>query len=374
MGTGREPRQVWAGCDRAAVGDDPRSTDPRATLLALAERAPALEGLDRYGGGDLAERLERRVADLLGKEAAVWMPSGTMAQQIALRLHREHSGRDAVGFHAHCHLDVREERAYAALHGLRAAVVGDRDRLIATADLELVGEPLSALLLELPQRDLGGELPTWDDLVQLCAAARQRGAALHLDGARLWQCPPYYERALDEIAGLFDTVYVSFYKDLCAPAGAALAGPRELIDEARVWQVRHGGRLFTVYPFMLAAERGLDERLPEIPRVVAHARELGAALSSLDDVQVAPDPPQVAMFHALARRPHAPLRAAALELAEETGVWFAGVWSQTADPAVQRTELSLTPENLAVPLEETLELWRAMLARADVSSAPAGTV
>ena len=96
-------------------------------------------------------------------------------------------------------------------------------------------------------------LPAWDDLVATCEAARARGAALHLDGARLWQCAGFYKKTLAEIAGLFDTVYVSFYKDLRAPAGCALAGPRDVIDEARIWQVRHGGRLFNAYPYLLAA-------------------------------------------------------------------------------------------------------------------------
>src|SRR5207302_558590 len=125
-----------------------------------AERSipPLTEERDRYGKGEVPERLEARVAELLGKEAAVWMPSGTMAQQIALRIHADRSGRRAVAFHPFCHLDVHEERAYEVLHGLHAVLLGARDRLIAAADVEAVAEPLGTLLLELPQRDLGGRL------------------------------------------------------------------------------------------------------------------------------------------------------------------------------------------------------------------------
>jgi threonine aldolase len=75
--------------------------------------------------------------------------------------------------------------------------------------------------LELPQREIGGLLPEWDDLVAQAAWTRERGIALHLDGARLWEAAPFYERSYAEIAGLFDSVYVSFYKGL-----GALAGPR----------------------------------------------------------------------------------------------------------------------------------------------------
>ena len=211
---------------------------------ALAERAGAR--MDVYGGGESVKRLESRVAGLLGKEAAVLFPSGTMAQQVALRIWCERSGRWTVGFHPQCHLDVHEERGYEHLHGMHARPIGNRDRLIARADLDEVREPLGALLLELPQRDLGGQLPAGATCAPRRAWARANGVALHLDGARLWQCGPFYRRPLHEIAALFDTVYVSLYKDLGGLGGCVLAGPEDVIAEARVWRVRHGGRLVDV--------------------------------------------------------------------------------------------------------------------------------
>jgi threonine aldolase len=253
---------------------------------------------DNYGEGELPERVQGRVAALLGKEAAVWLPSGTMAQQIALRIHAERRGRRAVAFHPQCHLDVHEQRGYAVLHGLHAVPLGRRDRLVTPADLEQVAEPLAAVLVELPQRDLGGQLPPWDELVELCDVARAKGAAVHMDGARLWQCAPFYGRDLAEIAALFDTVYVSLYKDIGAPAGCMLAGSAAFVAEARVWQVRHGGRLFRIGPYLEPAERGLDGVLPRMPAMVARAKELAAALGERG-VKVIPDPPQAAMFHAL---------------------------------------------------------------------------
>jgi threonine aldolase len=359
----KRARAAWAACDRFVTGFAPSERDPRSTLLALAELAPAASDADRYGGGPLAERLEARVAELLGKEAAVWMPSGTMAQQIALRIHARRAGRELVAFHPLCHLDVHEERGYEWLHGLRATLLGQRDRLVTAKDVEELAEPVAAVLLELPQRDLGGQLPVWDDLVALVDAAREGGAALHLDGARLWQCGHFYERTLAEVAALFDTVYVSFYKDLRAPAGCMLAGPKEVVAEARVWQVRHGGRLFTAYPFLLAAEAGLDEVLPRMPAYVSHTRALGEALAALDDVSVVPNPPQAAMFHVHVRRDHERLEEAAVELAEETRTWTASFWRPGADPAVAVTELSLGEANLAVRATEAVELYSELLRR-----------
>src|SRR4051794_37829241 len=260
--------------------------DPAETFRALAERAGTR--LDVYGGGDSVQRLETRVADLLGKEAAALFPSGTMAQQIALRVLCERSGCFTVGFHPQCHLDVHEERGYAHLHGLQARPIGERDRLIERADLESVGEPLGALLLELPQRDLGGQLPAWRDLRAQVTWANSNGVPLHLDGARLWQCGPFYRRPLSEIAALFDTVYVSLYKDLGGLGGCVLAGTGDVIAEARIWRVRHGGRLSTYEPLALSAERGLDEVLPRMPSFVRKAKEIGVALSRIEGVDVVP--------------------------------------------------------------------------------------
>ena len=344
----RDVRAIWAATERLVGGRDP------STRVGGDDS-------DTYGEGPAAERLEARVAALLGKEAAVWMPSGTMAQQIALRIHADRRGTRTVAFHPHCHLDVHEERGYEHLHGLHARLLGDRNRLVEPGDLDDVHEPLAAVLLELPQRDLGGRLPAWDDLVAVSERARELGAALHLDGARLWQCGPFYGRALAEIAALFDTVYVSFYKDLAAPAGCALAGPADAIAEARIWEVRHGGRMFSVHPLLVAAERGLDEVLPRMEEYVAHARALGAALAELDDVSVVPDPPQVAMLHAYVRRPLDPLREATLDLAERERVWLGSPWAPTADPAVQRTELSVSEASLAVAPAEAAALYRELL-------------
>lgn len=354
-------RQAWVSSERFVAGMDPHRRDARTTLLELAERAPAVGEADRYGKGTLATRLEGRIAELLGKEAAVWMPSGTMAQQIALRIHAVRTGRNLVAFHPHCHLDVHEERAYEWLHGLRATLLCDPNRLVRAEDVANLSEPHAAILLELPQRDLGGRLPPWEDLVETAAAARAGGAASHLDGARLWQCGPFYNRSLDEIAALFDTVYVSFYKDLGAPAGCALAGPADVIAEARVWLVRHGGRLFSAFPFMLAAEQGLDEVLPRMPDYVEHARALATALVDVEGVSIVPDPPQVAMFHLYVKGDPERLNEAAVELAERTGTWLGAHFVSTADPAVAATELTIGESNLEVAPREAAELYSELV-------------
>jgi len=357
----RQRERIIRRCERFVVAwNAPR--DPAETFRALADRAGFR--MDVYGGGDSVKRLETRVARLLGKEAAALFPSGTMAQQIALRIWCDRSGCSTVGFHPQCHLDVHEERGYERLHGLHARPIGERERLINRADLDEVTEPLGALLLELPQRDLGGQLPVWRELRAQTTWARRRGVALHLDGARLWQCAPFYRRPLREIAALFDTVYVSLYKDLGGLGGCLLAGSKDVIAEARVWRIRHGGRLSTYEPMALSARRGLDEVLPRMPAFVRKAKEIGAALALVDGVDVLPDPPQAAMLHVYVRGEPDRLEDVLYELAKERRTLIAGYFAPTSLPNVSRTELSIGAPSLDVPTVEIAELYAELVARA----------
>jgi threonine aldolase len=334
----------------------------RGRLQEIAEATAERERPDSYGAGERIERLEARIAEMLGSEASVFMPSGTMAQQIALRIWSDRRGSRTVAFHPTCHLEIHEQKGYQLLHGLHGRLVGNRDSLITLAQLEAIHEPVAALLLELPQREIGGRLPQWEDLVAQTGWARQRGIALHLDGARLWEVGPFYQRDHAEIAGLFDSVYVSFYKDLGALAGAALAGDAELVAEARVWQRRHGGNLVTMHPFVVSAELSLDQRLSRIPAFVEHARALAAALSAVEGIEVVPDPPQTPMFHVLLRGDRERLCDAALRLAEQRKVFLFADPDPTTSPSVQRHEVMVGEGTLRLDPDEVAALYQQVLA------------
>src|SRR5437588_11299935 len=107
---------------------------------------------DRYGRGEVINRFEAEVASLLGKEAAVFMPSGTMCQQIALRIWAQRRGTSNVAFHPKSHLEIHEEKSYQRLHGLSGILVGRANRLLTLDDLKAIKEPVGTLLIELPQR------------------------------------------------------------------------------------------------------------------------------------------------------------------------------------------------------------------------------
>lgn len=309
-----------------------------ADLLATISPDTAI---DVYGDGGVVADLEAFVAELLGKPAAVFLPSGTMAQAATLRVHADRRTSRTVLWHPACHLDSHEGQAHSRLHGLLGRPVGELDRLITLADLDAVAEPVAALLLELPQRDLGGQQPDWDDLVAQTGWARERGAAVHLDGARLWESSVGYDRTPAEITALFDTVYVSFYKGIGALPGCCVAGSSADVAQVREWRHRLGGTLFGLWPNAASALALLPERLAEMPERLRHARAIAAALAGVDGVRVVPDPPQTPMMHLLFEVPADRFEANARRLAEESGIWTWAQASRTGDPAVVRCELSV---------------------------------
>lgn len=348
-------RDIRDACSRFLLGHGQRRP---ADLLA---EIPAEVAPDRYGEGGVVAELEREVATLLGMPAAVFLPSGTMAQQAALRVHADRRGRRTVVFHPTCHLDQHEGGAYQRLHGLVGRPAGDPHRLLTIDDLRGIAEAPAALVLELPQREIGGHLPDWQDLVEQVEWARGRGAAVHLDGARLWECTPFYERTPAAIVGLFDTVYVSFYKLLGGLAGCCLAGTEAVVAEVREWRKRHGGTLFALWPYAASALVSLRLRLPRVPRYYEHARAIAAALGDVPGIEVVPDPPQTPMMHLLLQTSPDHIRAAALRLAQEQGVWTWSRSSLTDSPRIQRVELMVGDATLGFAPGEVRAILRSLL-------------
>jgi hypothetical protein len=282
-----------------------------------------------------------------------------------------------------CHLQQHEGQAFQRLHGLTGRPAGDADRLMNIDDLTPIAEPPAALLIELPQRDLGGQQPDWPDLLAQAEWARDRGAAVHLDGARLWESAAGYGKPLHEIAALFDSVYVSFYKGIGALAGCCVAGPADILAEVREWRHRMGGTLFGLWPNAASALSCLRRRLPLMPEYLSHAREIAATLRDLAGVRVVPDPPQVPMMHLLLSTTQERFAAAARRLAIERRIWSWPTAMPTGDPGVQRIELSvgdatrtLSPAQVGEIIATLLALPRAsaLTARSPTRTIPGTTM
>jgi threonine aldolase len=272
-------RELASGADRWLHMAKPRS--PREAMQALVAEVDELDdpdAWDMYGRSGPVEVLEETVARMLGKPAALMFPSGIMAQQASLRVWSDRRGSRRVAIPELSHLLHHELDGPQLLHGLAYERLTVGAKVPTAADLDAIPGVLAAALLELPLRDAGYLLPTWDELSAFAAACRERDVPLHLDGARLWESEPYLGHHLDEIAGLADSAYVSFYKGLGGLAGAAVVGPEDFIAEVRQWRQRHGGTLFRMSPYALGALRGLRELLPRMGEFHDYAVALAAAL------------------------------------------------------------------------------------------------
>ncbi|SDP38156.1 threonine aldolase family protein [Actinacidiphila guanduensis] len=314
-----------------------------------ADAGVDLEGRpDTYGDG-VVEELETRVAGLLGTAGAAFFPTGTMAQQVSLRIWAARTGSDTVALHPMAHPEVHERGALSVLGGLRTVHPVKAPRQPTAGDVRDVAEPFGTLMLELPLRDAGFLLPSWEELREVVAAARERDAVVHFDGARLWECTPHFGRALSEIADLADSVYVSFYKSLNGISGAALAGPADFVVEAKAWRHRYGGMLYRQFPTVLAALAGLNRELPRLPSYVAHAKTVARALreglaeAGVPLARVHPQEPHTHQFQLWLAVAAKDLDAAALEQAEQTGTSLFGAASfwEPGLPGLSMTEITV---------------------------------
>ncbi|MER7768040.1 beta-eliminating lyase-related protein [Kitasatospora sp. NPDC096140] len=339
------------GCERILSGVRPRTI--RERLADLADPPPDGKGAapdlddrpDQYGDG-VVRALELRVAGLLGTEDAAFFPTGTMAQQVALRIHAEAAGLRTVATHPLAHTDRHERHALGVLTGLRSLWPTVAPRQPTAEEVRALDEPYAALSLELPLRDAGFVLPDWERLRALAAVVREEhGAALHLDGARIWESAVALGRPLPEVAALADSVYVSFYKTLGGISGAALAGSAGFVRTAGAWRHRYGGQLFQQWPFALAALAGLERELPLLEGYVAHARTVAEALArafaAVPGARVHPAPPHTHQFRLWLPYPAEELEEVSLEQAEETGIGLFGAWRERELPGLAMTEVTV---------------------------------
>jgi threonine aldolase len=310
---------------------------------------------DVYGEGAVVQDFERKVAELLGFEAAVFCISGTMTQVTALRLAAMERNHAPVALHPTSHILVHERSNYQLLGHFDALQVGDRYRPWTAADIGSVPDRLSAVALEIPMREIGGQLSDWDELAAIKAHCRERNIHLHMDGARLWEAAAGYGRSVADIAAGFDSVYVSLYKGIGGLGGAMLLGSREFVARAGEWFKRQGGNVIHRSPYVVAAAMQFDARLASMPAYFRRTQFLYGVLGGHPAIRVNPARPQANMLHV-----HLPVsRERALDirrtLAAEHGVWIFNRINHGALPDTSFFELYVGDNLLEAPDERVRE-------------------
>lgn len=263
-----------------------RPTDAMRAAMASAE-----VGDDVWREDPTARRLEERAAELLGKEAALFVPSGTMANQIALLLHCRPGDEVICGRGAHVRL--YESGAGAAWAGVQFAEVGGADGRFDADALEAAIQPgdyhaprTRMVAVEDTHNRGGGRVWPEHALRSVCARARDRGLATHLDGARIWNAAVASGSSERAIAEGFDTVSACFSKGLGAPAGSVIAGASAEIDRAVRLRKMLGGAMRQVGVLCAAALHALEHHRARLADDHANARRLAEGVAAIAGLRI----------------------------------------------------------------------------------------
>ena len=269
-------------------------TITRPTPQMRAAIADAVVGDDVFADDPTVKRLQSHLAEMLGKEAALYVPSGTMSNLIGVRLHCKPG--DEMICEAGCHIYNYEQAGYAQLSGVAVRPVEGELGVIRPEQLQGIIRPddvhyvrTRLVCLENTHNRGGGKIQPYETVEAICRWAHESGLRTHLDGARLFNAAIATGIDAPQWAKHFDTVSVCFSKGLGAPVGSALAGPRDLIAEA----VRHrkvlGGGMRQAGIIAAAALFALENHVDRLADDHANAQRLAEAIRQIDRLQLEPE-------------------------------------------------------------------------------------
>ena len=256
--------------------------------------ADAPVGDDVMGDDPTVQKLQALTAEVLGKEASIFMPSGSMTNQIAVRVHCNPG--DEFICEGGCHIYNYEQGAFAQLSGLVARTVDGQDYVLQLDQLRGLIRPENEHLvrtrlvcLENTHNRGGGKVLPYDTVAEICEWAHDNGLTTHLDGARLFNAVAATGISAADWAQHFDTVSVCFSKGLGAPVGSALAGPKDLIQEARRHRKCFGGGMRQVGVIAAGALHAMENNRERLTADHAHAQLLADAIRGTDGITLSPD-------------------------------------------------------------------------------------
>lgn len=255
----------------------------------------AQEGVeaDYYSQGGVVTELEERMAQVLGKEKAVFLATGTLANHLAVRIQAGNRTRVIVQEESHIYNDSGDCAQHLSNLNLLPLAPGggtftleDVETAIRRADRGRVETGVGVISIESPIRRRLGELFDYEEMKRVTAFAREKGIATHLDGARLFMASGYTGISPAEYASHFDTVYVSMWKYFNAPAGAILAGPKDLLDDLYHPRRMFGGALPMAWPLAAVALHFVDGFEERFAAGVEAGRKLKATLNTISGLRV----------------------------------------------------------------------------------------
>ena len=254
----------------------------------------AFVGDDVFGDDPTINNLEGRVAEILGKEASVYMPSGTMTNQVAIRTHTEPG--DEILLEQSAHVYFNEAGATAALSGVICSLIpGDRG-VFGAEDIEAAIRPVNdhyprtkLVCVENTANRGGGKVWPLEKLAEVKKTAHENGLKTHLDGARIWNAAAAMNIPESEIAKHFDSLSVCFSKGLGAPVGSALAGSNDFILEARRFRKQFGGGMRQAGIIAAGALYALENNRERLKVDHDNAKMLAKGLSEINGIDINPD-------------------------------------------------------------------------------------
>jgi threonine aldolase len=259
----------------------------------LAAMMTAAVGDDVFGEDPTINELERRAAALFGKEAGLFVPSGTMSNQIAVRIHCR--PQDEILLESTSHICLWEAGGPAALSGATCRTLDGRFGLLDVADFEGKIRPpdihavqTRLVCLENTHNRGGGTIYPLETVKAISAWAKANGLAMHLDGARIWNAMVATGVAATEWGKPFDTISVCFSKGLGTPVGSALLGPKDLITHARRIRKLFGGAMRQAGFLAAACIYALDHNITRLPEDHANAKILAEAVASVPGLKLVP--------------------------------------------------------------------------------------
>jgi threonine aldolase len=266
-------------------------TVTRPTPAMRKAMAEAQVGDDVFGDDPTVRELEETTAELLGKEAALFVPSGTMGNELAVRIHA--SSGDEIIVEASSHIFSAEAGAPAALSGVTCRLLQGRQGIFTGSDLlgvlrqpDVHYAPQKLVCVENTHNVGAGKIWPLATLAELATAAHQRGLAVHMDGARLWNAAIATGVSEKQYASHCDTVSVCFSKGLGAPVGSALAGSAELVARARRFRKMWGGGMRQAGIIAAGALYALRHHRARMAEDHANARKLAEGLSQIPGVEL----------------------------------------------------------------------------------------